>query len=89
MLELSILLYLAVGILGVVSHFFKQKVKGQTAHDIKSWFGNHLKDTILSLIAFIVTFLIMSQTGDLTVMTAFMSGYMCDSLFTRVNKDGN
>ena len=82
----KVALYFCVGLLGVVSHFFKQKIKGQTPHDIRNWFVSHFKDTILSFIAFIVAFVWLWTSGDVTFMSAFMSGYMADSLFSRIEK---
>lgn len=80
------ILYFIVGLMGVISHFLKQKVKGETLNDIKGWFTDNPKETVLTLIAFIVSFLVLTQTGSMGYFTAFMSGYMSDSIFAKATK---
>lgn len=78
--------FYAIGLIGLLTHFLKQKVKGQTALAIRRWFAGHVKDTVLSLIMFTVVFASLYAAGQLSFMNAFMAGYMCDSLFARLEK---
>jgi hypothetical protein len=75
--------YFIIGLLGLISHFLKQKVKGQTIHSITDWFIKNPKETLLSLIAFVVSFVVLTQTGGLTYISCFLSGYCCDSIFSK------
>jgi len=81
--------YFGVGLLGLLSHFLKRKIKGETLTDIKQWFSHHAKNTALSVIAFIISYAALIQTDDLSVLSSFMAGYMCDSIFSRSLKDGS
>lgn len=73
-----------LGLLGLTTHFLKRKIKGQTVRAIKNYFKGNLKDTIIAVIAFIVSFAILVQTGELSYLSAFLTGYACDSIFNNV-----
>ena len=58
-MEVSVLGYVGyffVLILGVLAHFFKKKVKGETLADIKSYFKNNFKTTVTTVIAAVILF---------------------------------
>jgi len=78
--------YFFLGLLGLLTHFLKKKITGQTLESIKEWFVNHPKDAILSVVAFIISFLVFHGAGELSYLTSFMAGYMCDSIFTRIEE---
>ncbi|MCS7318217.1 MAG: hypothetical protein NZZ41_07945 [Candidatus Dojkabacteria bacterium] len=79
-------IYFVAGLLGLGAHFLKQKIRGQTAHAIRDWFINNIKDTILSVIFYIASFSALVHTDDISFYTAFMCGYCSDSLFSRKPK---
>lgn len=74
-----------LGLLGLITHFLKRKIKGQTARAIKHYFKGNLKDTVIAVIAFTVSFAILVQTGELSYLSAFLTGYACDSIFNNVD----
>lgn len=76
-------IYFLVGLLGVLAHFFKQKIKGQTVLEVKQWFTSHFKDTVLSLLLYVASFALLMETGQMGFFAAFSAGYMCDSIFSR------
>ena len=75
--------YFLVLILGVLSHFFKKKVKGETLADIKQYFKSNFKSTIATLIASIVLYSALLAAGDLGIFPMFFAGYTADSIFNR------
>lgn len=80
-------LYFGIGLLGLLAHFLKQKVKGQTAQEVTQWFAGHFKDTVLSLLLYIASFALLSETGQMGFFAAFSAGYMADSIFARKQED--
>lgn len=74
-------------LLGVVSHFFKKKIKGETLDDIKNYFKSHLKNSVTTVIAAIVAFGSLVTAGGLGWVASFLVGYTCDSLFNKA--EGN
>lgn len=84
---LTLLLNFVVLMLGVLTHFFKKKIKGETLSDVKSYFRTHFKNTITTIIAAIVSFGSLAGTGGLGFIASFTAGYACDSLFNKA--EGN
>ena len=77
-----------IALLGMFTHFLKKNIKGETLTEVKNYFSDNLKSTI---IAFIFTsvmyftyynFLVVGQDFK-DVMTIFMIGYMFDSTFNK------
>jgi len=83
---LQVIGYAVICALGVLSHFLKKKVKGETMADIKLYFRSHLRETITMVIAAMVGFIALKSTGDLGVLSAFTAGYSADSLFNKAAK---
>lgn len=77
------LLNLLIMLIGVIAHFFKKKIKGETIADIKAYFKNHFKNTALAFISAIVLFISLAATGGLGAIASFTAGYASDSLFNR------
>lgn len=77
----------ALSILGMLSHFLKKKIKGESFTEIGKYFHDNPKSTILAFIATSVGFLIYINTlaTGLTVDFFFVYGigYTCDSLFNK------
>ena len=76
-------------LLGIISHFAKKKIKGQTVADFKNYFNTHFKDTVITVIAGIVLFGSLAATGGLGWIASFTAGYTSDSLFNRNVIDDN
>ena len=70
-------------ILGIISHFAKKKIKGQTLADFTNYFNTHFKDTVITVIAGIVLFGSLAATGGLGWIASFTAGYTSDSLFNK------
>jgi len=82
-----VLLNFVIVLLGVVAHFFKRKVKGQTIAHIKTYFMSHFKETVTTIIAAIILFGSLVATGGIGWLASFTVGYSCDSLFNKADGD--
>lgn len=80
---MEIYLYFPVALLGMLSHFLKKKIKGESITEIKSYFGDNVKSTVLALISTIIGFVILAKIGDVTVVSAFGMGFTFDSVFNK------
>lgn len=77
--------YILLAICGQLCHILKKKIAGETASDIKTYLMGNMKSTVLSIFASIIAVLGADQAGMLNIMSAFIVGYMSDSV---LNKDG-
>lgn len=80
-----------IGILGMLVHFFKKQIKGETVTEIRDYFSSHFKSTVT---AFIVTtiavlgYYFSLSTGLFAdVVTTFGLGYTFDSMFNKWETD--
>jgi uncharacterized BrkB/YihY/UPF0761 family membrane protein len=78
---------LAIAFLGMITHFLKKQIKGETITEIKNYFRDHIKSTILAIIVTFVGFmgyyftLASGTMGD--IITVFGIGYMFDSMLNK------
>ena len=79
---LTFLVYQTAGILGMVVHFLKRKVKGQTFDDIKTWFKENPKNTIVTVIAVFIAICGCMIIGE-GIVAAFGIGYAGDSTLNK------
>jgi len=80
-------LYFIVLWLGVLSHFLKKKILGETFADIKQYFSSHFKNTLVTCISAIVLYASLIATGGLSVVGVFTAGYTVDSLCNKSDGD--
>lgn len=74
------------GILGMLMHFLKLKIKGQTPSDILAYFKNNFRDTLVALGA--TTFGILGAWATMdplnwigAIVAAISVGFAFDSMF--------
>jgi len=84
---LNVLVVGVMAILGVLSHFLKKKVTGQSLDDIKEYFSGHFKDTALMLIGTVIGVGMLFYFENANFHTAFLTGYTADSLFNKGKQD--
>lgn len=76
-----------IAILGMLMHFFKKQIKGETFVEIKDFFRTHLKSTIVAFISTTVAFLgyyFALASGTIAdVVAIFGLGYTFDSMFNK------
>lgn len=78
----TFLIFEFAGVMGMIVHFLKLDIKGQTASDIKAYFTNNLKYTLWALI---VTLFVSGGALALNqgIMAAFLAGYTFDSALNK------
>jgi hypothetical protein len=78
---------LATALVGMLMHFLKKKVKGESLVEISGYFKANFKSTFISFVATVVSFAayyLTLQTGTpADFLTVFGLGYMCDSAFNK------
>ena len=79
---LTLLIYQLTGILGMVVHFLKRKVKGQELKDIKAYFKENPKETIITVITVLVGVFGCLIIGE-GIVAAFGVGYLGDSALNK------
>jgi hypothetical protein len=84
---LSLQSLIAFSLIGMLMHFFKKKIKGETFTEITQYFKNNFKSTVISFISTVVTLLIYHQTlgteMPADIMAAIGIGYTSDSVFNK------
>lgn len=77
----------AIAQLGMLMHFFKQKIKGESAMIILHYFKDNFKSTFVAIvstqIATIATFFTLGTGQPIDIMAVFGVGYTCDSIFNK------
>lgn len=80
-----------VALLGMLTHFLKKKVRGETATQIKKYFSTHFKSTFLALILTSIGFLFyyfnLAKGTYSDFITVFGIGYMFDSMLNKWEKE--
>ena len=75
---LIVLAYLAM-----FCHFLKKKIIGETVTEIKDYFKDNFKTTLVSIIAVFIGIIVIKEMDQLNVVAAIGVGYMCDSIFSK------
>lgn len=80
----------AIAILGMLMHFFKKQIKGESAVEIAGYFKVHLKSTFIALVATTIGFLgyfFYLKSGEVyDIFIVFGTGYLSDSFFNKWDK---
>lgn len=81
---------LVIGLLGMLVHFFKKNIKGETLTDITTYFHDNLKSTIVAVISTIIgtlaTYFTLATGQVIDIVTVFGIGYTFDSMFNKWDK---
>jgi hypothetical protein len=76
-----------VAYLGMMIHFFKKKIGGESFRDIALYFSMHLKSVLVSVfstfIGFLGYYLTLSTGYPADIFTVALVGYLSDSLFNK------
>jgi hypothetical protein len=77
-----------VALLGMVTHFLKKNIKGETPTEILGYFKDNFKSTLIALILTSVMFfgyyeLFVIDSDFKDVMVIFLIGYTFDSAFNK------
>lgn len=79
-----------IAIVGMLMHFFKKQIKGETITEIAGYFSDHFKSTVIAFVATTVGFLgyyfLLASGQESDIFAVFGVGYMADSFFNRYEK---
>ena len=75
---------------GMMMNFFKKKIKGETIIEIKDYFSNHFKSTVIAVVStlvFTIAYYVSLSVGQpVDILSAVGIGYTCDDLFNKWDK---
>ena len=77
------IILLVCGYTGLICHFLKKKIKGETVTEIKLYFHDNIKSTLLAFITVAVGIYFSTDYITLTYAEAFGIGYMVDSILNK------
>ena len=76
-----------LALLGMLTHFLKKNIKGETVTEIRDYFKDHFKSTFLALVAttvgFLIYYFLLASGQNADIFGSFGIGYMFDSFFNR------
>ena len=79
-----------IGLSGMLIHFFKKQIKGETLVEIKDYFANHFKSTFIAVVTTLIGVLAykftLSTGQPADIITVFGIGYTFDSIFNKWDK---
>jgi hypothetical protein len=80
----------AIALIGMLMHFFKQKIKGETITEIRDYFRSNVKSTFVAIVSTVVSvgayYFALATEMPADIVTVFGLGYMCDSFFNKWDK---
>lgn len=81
---------LLIGTIGMFSHFLKKNIAGETLVEVRGYFKNHFKSTLLALIATmfgVSAYYFTMATGQFAdILMVGSLGYNFDSIFNKWDK---
>ena len=79
-----------ISLIGMLMHFFKKQIKGETISEITDYFRDHFKSTVMAFVAttigFLAYYFLLSSGQKADIFGVFGVGYMFDSIFNRYEK---
>jgi len=79
-----------IALIGMLMHFFKQQIKGETITEIRDYFSTHFKSTVIAFVATVlsvVAYYLSLSTGQMAdIIVAIQLGYTSDSFFNKWDK---
>lgn len=83
-------LYL-IALSGMLMHFFKKQIKGESILEIADYFRLHFKSTVVAFMATSIGFLsyyfLLASGQKADIFSCFAIGYMFDSVFNKWDKE--
>lgn len=85
---MTLLLLILIGLVGLVAHWFKRWVRGQTEANLVDYMLTHKRYTAASVLTVVGGVVGICATGDVdlsqqTAAIAFMAGYNIDSALNK------
>jgi hypothetical protein len=85
-MNIELIYLITLTFVGVLSHFLKKRIKGETLTDIVTYFKTHFKSTLLTAFGAVGGFVLLKEMGELSYFSAFSIGYMADSFFNKAEE---
>lgn len=83
-------LYL-IALCGMILHFFKKQIKGESILEIADYFKLHFKSTVVAFMAtsvgFLAYYFLLASGQKADIFSCFAVGYMFDSMFNKWDKE--
>lgn len=81
---------LGIGLMGMMIHFMRQKIKGETLTEITAYFSDNFKSTFIAVVSTMIsvatTYFTLATGQPIDLLTVFGLGYMSDSFFNKWEK---
>lgn len=81
---------IGIGLLGMLMHFFKQKIQGETITAITGYFRDNFKSTFVAVVSTVVavtaTYFTLGTGQPIDIMAVFGVGFTCDNIFNKWEK---
>jgi hypothetical protein len=78
---------IVIGIFGMFIHFAKKNIRGETATEVRDFFRDNFKSTVIALgvtVLSVILFYATIATGQAAdIVIALMNGYTFDSAFNK------
>lgn len=81
---------LIIAYLGMLIHFTKHKIRGESIKAMRDYFRDHFKTVtsaiILTFVGFIAYFVILATGQPADIFAVFSIGYLCDSSLNKYDE---
>jgi hypothetical protein len=81
---------MVISLIGNFVHFLNKKIKGETITEIKNYFVDNFKSTLVAFVATIMgglaLYFTMATGQPIDILAFFGVGYTCDSFFNKFEK---
>lgn len=75
--------YYVTALVGMFAHFLKKNIKGESRTEVKNYFRDNYRSTLLAVIATSVGFAMIIMSDTANIVSAFGIGYAFDSAFNK------
>jgi len=79
-----------ISLAGMLMHFFKKQIKGESILEIADYFKLHFKSTVTAFLAtsvgFLAYYFLLASGQKADIFSCFAVGYMFDSMFNKWDK---
>lgn len=78
---------LVIATIGMLTHFLKKNIKGETVTDVKNYFRDNVKSTFVAFVATQIgtlsLFLVIPSGSQMDIVAAFGCGFAFDSFLNK------
>jgi hypothetical protein len=78
--------FVFLALAGMLAHFFKKKIKGESITEVTDYFSDNFKSTALAVFGVVIGLIVAISTDTLNWVSAPMIGYTFDSVLNKWDK---